>query len=158
MVNRKGCRSINYPRAYLSSDWSRFYALSLVRNLFISATSNEQLSFVSKALNMSKVSKRSNKRSSETMSEEVKDESMSPSTIIFNEEIAPGKLLTYTSWKEHRFVHVHEYEVNGERKYPTKKGACLTPIRLKILMGKFEKIDEQLQQADAKVPCKVQQT
>src|SRR2546425_504023 len=104
---------------------------------------------------MSKVSKRSNKRTSEIMGEEVKDESMSPSTIIFNEEIAPGKFPTYTGWKEHR---VREYEVHGERKYPTKRGACLTPVRLKILMGKFEEIDEELKQADAKVPCKVQQT
>src|SRR2546425_1277948 len=110
---------------------------------------------------MSKVAKRTNKRSSKIVIEEVKDETKemaAVSTPHFNEEFASGKFVVYSRFKEQEFIHIRDYGVNGERTYPTKRGVCLTPARLKALMGKFDEIDEQLKQTDAKAPYKVQQS
>ena len=95
---------------------------------------------------MPKVSKLSSKKSSQTVVEEVKVEMaiIPAATVHFSAEFAPGKFVTYSRFNEQDLVHIREYKVMGGRTYPSKRGACFTPARLKALMNKFEEIDEQL--------------
>jgi hypothetical protein len=99
---------------------------------------------------MPKVDKREAKRTLKNCGgEEIVEQKDSPtqaSTSFFNEEFAPGKRVSYTSYNGRNLVHVREFMNIGERPYPTKKGACFTPARLKVLMGKFLELDDELEQ------------
>ena len=63
---------------------------------------------------------------------------------------APGRYLVYSQYRGQFQVHVLEYAYKsmsngmGECEYPTKKGVCFTPARLKVLCNKIEEIDEHL--------------
>jgi Transcriptional Coactivator p15 (PC4) len=51
----------------------------------------------------------------------------------------------YLSAKYHngvKVVHVRKYDVNGEKRYPTKTGICLSHIRFSSLMWQLDEIDE----------------
>ena len=101
---------------------------------------------------MSKVIKRSTKREIANVSEE---EDKVETTVRFSEEFAPGRFFVYSHFKGQDFIHIREYVVIGEKSYPSKKGACFTPIRLKALMNNFAEIDEQLKQQSAGASYKI---
>src|ERR1700759_1663091 len=68
---------------------------------------------------------------------------------------APQRHLTYSRYNEQDLVHVHEFEVIGNRSYPTKKGVSFTPGRLKMLIAFVDEIDEHLKQEMSKDIYKV---
>src|ERR1700743_1356388 len=104
---------------------------------------------------MPKVSKREAKRSSKV---ETTEPPKSASTIHFSTQFAPGRFLVYSRFNKQDLVHIREYAVIGDRAYPTKKGVCFTPGRLRALLNVIEDIDEHGKQQKAKVSNKVQQT
>ena len=57
---------------------------------------------------------------------------------------APGRYLVYSQFKGQPTIHVREYDSNGIKDYPTKKGVCLSPERLNTLRSKMDEIDERL--------------
>ena len=76
------------------------------------------------------------------------------SVTYFSEEFASGKFLTYSRFKGQNFIHTREYENIGGRLIPTKRGASFTPGRLRVLLAKTEKIDEQLKLISSSAPGK----
>lgn len=107
---------------------------------------------------VNKISKRSAKRVTKVSREEGKDEVIptQTSTTYFSAEFAPGRHLVYSQFNGKDLIQFREYAVMGERKYPTKKGVCLTPGRLRALMEIFDDIDEQLKQQKSDASYKVQ--
>ena len=103
---------------------------------------------------MPKASKREEKRSSKV---ETTEPPKSASTIHFSTQFAPGRFLVYSRFNKQDLVHIREYAVIGDRAYPTKKGVCFTPGRLRALLNVIEEIDEHRKQQNAKVFYKVQQ-
>ena len=76
---------------------------------------------------------------------------MRPAQGEFKLSFAPGRYVVYTQYNNQTQIHVREYEtktlLNGDHhEYPTKKGVCLTPQRLKVLRNKIVEIDENLNQ------------
>ena len=65
---------------------------------------------------------------------------------------APGRYLVYSQFKGQYQIHVREYAHKtmsngmGQCEYPTKKGVCFTPGRLKMLRNRIEDIDEYLKE------------
>src|SRR6267154_52511 len=91
---------------------------------------------------MPNVNKREAKRVVKIVSEET--QTMPSSTPYFNVEIAPGRFLVYSRFNDQNLIHVREYVTRGTRTYPTKKGVCFTPGRLRVLRGKIDLIDAML--------------
>src|SRR6267154_363227 len=91
---------------------------------------------------MPKVDKREAKRVVKIVSEET--QAMPSSKPYFNVEFAPGRFLVYSHFKGQDFIHIREYVVRGEKSYPSKKGACFTPGRLRVLREKIDLIDAML--------------
>ena len=60
----------------------------------------------------------------------------------------PGRHLLVSCYMGEIYIHVREYQMMGEKEYPTKKGACFTPGRLQILRGKIADIDANLNQQE----------
>jgi len=60
----------------------------------------------------------------------------------------PGRRLVSSPFNGQNLIHIREYVRMGEREYPTKKGVCFTPGRLKVLQGKISEIDEALKQQE----------
>jgi len=77
--------------------------------------------------------------------------------VQFSVQFVPGRYLTFSRFNEQDFIHVREYATTGERMYPTKKGVCFTPGRLRGLLNVIEEIDEQRKQQSSKASYKVQQ-
>ena len=62
---------------------------------------------------------------------------------------ADGRYVVYSRFNGLPMVHIRQYDTrimsNGDRReYPSKKGACFTPIRLKALRNRFDEIDENM--------------
>ena len=63
---------------------------------------------------------------------------------------SPGRYLVYSRFNDQDQIHIREYGVMtmtngmGQCEYPTKKGVCFTPGRLKVLRNKLDEIDENL--------------
>src|SRR6267154_792486 len=91
---------------------------------------------------MPKVNKREAKRVVKIVSEET--QAMPSSTLYFNVEFAPERLLVYSRFNDRDLIHVREYVTRGTRTYPTKKGVCFTPGRLSVLREKIDLIDAML--------------
>ena len=104
---------------------------------------------------MPKVNKREAKR---VIKEATKTVSKATGDVLFSSQFVPGKFLTYCHYNEQDLVHVREYATLGDQSYPTKKGVCFTPGRLRVLLDSSEEIDEQLKQQNANEPYKVQQS
>jgi hypothetical protein len=66
----------------------------------------------------------------------------------FNETFAPSRRLVFSRFQERDLIHVREFACMSEKEYPTKKGVCLTPSRLKALMTRIAEIDEALRQRE----------
>jgi len=114
---------------------------------------------------MSKASKRVAKSTAKFSTEENKGETSAmssastlSSTVCFSEEFSPGRFLIYSHFADREWVHIREYVTLREKTYPTKKGVCLTPSRLKSLTNKLDEIDEQLKQASSSASYKVEQS
>ena len=66
----------------------------------------------------------------------------------------PRRYVVYSHYNGHDLIHIREYGVKsmpnamGQCEYPTKKGICLTPSRLKMLWIKINEIDESLNRRD----------
>jgi hypothetical protein len=73
----------------------------------------------------------------------------------FSASFHPGRRLTMTRFHGMLRIHVREYERVGDREFPTRKGACFTPGRLKVLRGKISEIDEALRQQEVNASCNV---
>ncbi len=83
----------------------------------------------------------------------ISDETPQPATTTTSEHkllFAPGRYLVYSQFKGQFQIHVREYNHKtmsngmGQCEYPTKKGVCFTPGRLKVLINKIEDIDGYL--------------
>jgi hypothetical protein len=101
---------------------------------------------------MPKVDKRETKRAMKNAEQKEVGVYVSPTssnTTYFSEEFAPGKYVSYSSHNGRSLVHIREYTCFEGRLYPTKKGACFTPIRLKVLVEKFAELDEELKQLNS---------
>ena len=107
---------------------------------------------------MPKVRKREVKRAAKNSEVKIEMSAMPVTTIHFSAEFSPGRFLVYCRFNERDLVHVREYALSEEgQTYPTKKGVCLTPTRLKALTNNIEDIDEHLKQLNADAIYKVQQ-
>src|SRR6267154_4612128 len=114
---------------------------------------------------MSRASKRVSKSTAKFSTEENKGEtsvmssvSTLSSTVCFSEEFSSGRFLIYSHFADREWIHIREYVTLRGKTYPTKKGACLTPSRLKSLTNKLDEIDEQLKQASSSASYKVEQS
>src|SRR2546425_11818313 len=107
---------------------------------------------------MPKVSKLSSKKETVVEEDKIVMAIIPTATVHFSAEFAPGKFVTYSRFNEQDLIHIREYIAMGGRTYPSKRGACFTPARLKALMNKFEEIDEQLKQLNSDASYKVVQT
>jgi hypothetical protein len=70
------------------------------------------------------------------------------STKSFNASFGPGRRLVLSSFKGQLFIHIREYQETNGKEYPTKKGACFTPGRLRALRDRIVDIDEILCQLE----------
>jgi len=66
----------------------------------------------------------------------------------FDVTFSPGKHLVLSVFNGQTMIHIREYVRMFDREYPTKKGICLTPGRLKVLQGKIGEIDAVLNQQE----------
>jgi hypothetical protein len=63
---------------------------------------------------------------------------------------APRRYVVYSRFNDVDYVHIREYDEMTNQKgsvsneYPSKRGVCLSTIRLKVLRSKFDEIDDQL--------------
>src|ERR1700759_5140202 len=75
--------------------------------------------------------------------------------VHYDVQFAQQRHLTYSRYNGEDLIHVREFEVIGNRSYPTKKGVSFTPGRLKMLMAFVDEIDEHLKQQMSKDIYKV---
>jgi hypothetical protein len=73
----------------------------------------------------------------------------------FDVSFYPGRRLTTSVFNGQFLIHVREYMRMGDRDYPTKKGVCFTPGRLKLLREKMGEIDLALTQQEVNASCGV---
>ena len=108
-------------------------------------------------LNMSKISKGSLKRpnilkmvniESNRSTVEAVLQPAAAARVGFEVSFHPGRRLVFSSFNGQDLIHIREYMRMGEREYPTKKGVCFTPGRLRVLRGKIGEIDEALRQQE----------
>ncbi len=63
---------------------------------------------------------------------------------------APKRYLVFSHFDNTEQIHIREYEMKemrngmGQCEYPTKKGVCFTPTRLRVLRNLVDEIDENL--------------
>jgi hypothetical protein len=74
----------------------------------------------------------------------------------YSVEFAKGKRLTCGRFNGKTYVHIREYIATDRKVYPTKIGVALTPVRVKVLRGHFDGIDEALRQLDVNSSCGVE--
>jgi len=107
---------------------------------------------------MSKAGKKSLLKSSATVKMEIveaKDATGETTTATvsektFDAEFHPGRHLVVSLFNGKELIHIREYQSENGKEYPTKKGACLTPGRLRELWGRISDIDAVLQQLELK--------
>ena len=98
---------------------------------------------------MSKIAKKNLlKRTVEAAEEDTIELVPAVDATHFDVEFAPGKRLVYLHFGGREFIHIREYGSMGGRLYPTKKGVCLTPSRLRALQERISTIDELLAQLE----------
>lgn len=62
----------------------------------------------------------------------------------------PSRYVVYTKFNDIEYVHIREYDEmenqkeNVSSEYPSKRGVCLSRMRLKVLIDKLSEIDDQL--------------
>ena len=73
----------------------------------------------------------------------------------FNVSFWPGRRLVLSCYKGQILVHIREYHVMDGKEYPSRKGVCFTPGRLKVLRERVVDIDAILNQQEVKVSYNV---
>ena len=66
----------------------------------------------------------------------------------YNVSFWSGRRLVMSTFNGQVLIHVREYRVLNGKEYPTKKCACFTPGRFRVLREKVETIDEILRQQE----------
>ena len=63
---------------------------------------------------------------------------------------APNRYVVYSRYNDRDHIHIREYATkkipNATGEYPTRRGVCFTPERLKSLCNRIDQIDENLNQ------------
>ena len=63
---------------------------------------------------------------------------------------APNRYVVYCRFNDQDLIHIREYAIkkipNATGEYPTRRGVCFTPERLKSLYNKIDQIEENLNQ------------